>query len=86
MKCIASVTSCGLWLLETVIVPTVNMGWQLFTNGKYRISFSKLFHITQRLRVVFQLNDCVFPKDLTHYLSGYNPMIEQMNDIFQVDS
>ena len=39
-------------------------------------SFSKLFHITQKLRLVFQLNECVFPKDLTQYLSRYNPMIE----------
>jgi len=39
--------------------------------------FSKLFHITRRLRLVFQLNDCVFPKDLTQYLSGYNQLIER---------
>jgi len=29
------------------------------------------------LRLVFQLNECVFPKDLTQYLSGYNAMIER---------
>jgi len=71
-KCVASVTNCGLGL-ETAMMPTVNRGCQLFTNGKY----CKLFHITQRLRLVFQLNDCVFPKDITQYLSGYNPMIER---------
>jgi len=63
-KCVASVTNCGLGL-ETAMAPTVNMGWQLFTNDKYRKSFSKIFHITWRQRLVFQLNDCVFPKDLT---------------------
>jgi len=57
--------------LETAMVPTVNMGWPPFTNDKYWKSFSKLFHVTRRLRLVFQLNDCVFPTDLTKYLSGY---------------
>ena len=75
-KCIASVNNCGL-RLETAMAPTVNMGWRPFTNNKYGKSFRKLFHITQRLRLVFQLNDCVFPKDLTQYLSRYNLMIEQ---------
>jgi len=74
VKCVTSVTNCGLGL-ETARAPTVNMGWQLFTINKYWKSFNKLFHITWRLRLVFQLNDCVFPKDLIHYLSGYNPMI-----------
>jgi len=59
------------------MAPTVNMGWQLFTNDTYWKSFSKLVHITRRLRLVFQLNDCVFPKDLTQYFSGYNPMIKR---------
>jgi len=63
-KFIALVTNCSL-RLETTMAPTVNRGWHIFTNGKYRKSFSKLFHITQRL--VFQLNDCVFPKDLTDF-------------------
>jgi len=63
-----------------IAAPTVNRGWQLFTNGKYWKSFSKLFHITWRLRLIFQLNDCVFPKDLTHYLSGLSRQIFQMND------
>ena len=67
-KCVASVTNCGLGL-ETPMVPTVNRGWHLFTNDKYWKSFSKLFHITRRLRLVFQLNDFIFPKDLTQYLS-----------------
>ena len=62
--------------VKTAIVSSVNMGWQRFTNDKYWKSFSKLFHITWRLRLVFQLNDCVLPKYLTQYLSGYNPMIE----------
>jgi hypothetical protein len=44
-KCVASVTNCGLGL-ETAMAPTVNKGWQLFTNGKYWKSLSKLFHIT----------------------------------------
>jgi len=57
----------------------VNWAWQLFTNGKYWKSFSKLFLITRRLRLVFQLNDCVFPKDLTQYLSGFYPMVERIN-------
>ena len=74
-KCVASVTNCGLGL-ETAMASTVNRRWQLFTNGNYWKSFSKLFHITQSLRLVFQLNPCVFPKDLTHYVSGYSPMIE----------
>jgi len=78
MICIASVTNYSLGL-ETAMSPTVNSGWQPFTNDKYRKSFSKLFHITRRLRLVFQLNDCVFPKDLAQYWSGYNPMIEQTN-------
>ena len=73
MRCM--VTNCGLGL-ETAMALTVNMGWQLFNNGKYWKSFSKLFHITRRLRLVFQLNNCVFPKDLTQYLSEYNPVIE----------
>ena len=59
---IASVTDCGL-RLETAMAPTVNRGWQLLTNSKYR----KLFLSTQRLRLVFQLNNCVFLKDLTQY-------------------
>ena len=75
-KCVASVTKCG-FRLETAMAPTYNRGWQLHTNDKYWTSFSKLFNITQRLRLVFELNDCVFPKDLTQYLSGYNPMIER---------
>ena len=75
-KCVASVTNCGLGL-ETAMAPTVNRGWQIFTNGKYPIYFSKLFHIIRILRLVFQLNDCVFPKDLTPYLSGYNSMVER---------
>jgi len=75
-KCIASVSNYGL-VLETAMVPTVNGGWQLFTDSKCGKSFRKLFHITQRLRPVFQLNDCVFPKDLTQYLSGYYPLIER---------
>ena len=66
-KYVASVTNCGLGL-QTAMAPTVNMGWQLFTNDKYWKSFSELFHNTQRLRLIFQLNDCVFPKDLTQYL------------------
>ena len=73
-KCIASVTNCSL-RLETAMVPAVNRRCQLFINGKYGKSFSKLFH--NILRLVFQLNDCVFPKDLMQYLSEYNPMIEQ---------
>ena len=73
-KCVASVTNCVLGF-ETALAPTVNMEWDLFTNGKYWKSFSKLFHITRRL--IFQLNDCGFPKDLTQYLSGYNPTIER---------
>jgi len=77
-KSVASVTNGGLGL-ETAMAPTVNKGWQLFTSGKYWKSFSKLFHITRRLRLVFQLNACVFPKDLTQYLSRYNPMIERTN-------
>ena len=56
-KCVASVTNCGLGL-ETAMAPTLNRGWQLFTNGK-------LFHIT--LRLVFHLNDCIFTKDLIQY-------------------
>jgi len=75
-KSVASVTNCGLGL-ETAMASTVNRGWQVFTNDKYRKSFSKLFHITHRLRLVFQLNDCVFPKDLTQYLSRHNTMIER---------
>jgi len=66
-KCIALVTNSCLEL-ETAMVPIVNRGWQLFTDNKYWKSFSKLFHNTQRLRLVFQ--------HLTQYLSGYNPMIE----------
>jgi len=77
-KCVASVTNCGLGL-ATAKVPTGNRGWQLFTNDKYWKSFNKLFHITQRLRLVFQLNDCVFPKDLTQYLTRYNTMIERID-------
>jgi len=77
-KCVASVTNCSLQL-ETAMAPTINMGWQLFTNDKYWKYFSKLFHNTQRLRPVFQLNDSVFSKDLTQYLSRYNSMIEQTN-------
>ena len=34
-ECVASVTNCGLWL-ETAMVPTVNRGWHLFTNGNTR--------------------------------------------------
>ena len=75
-KCVASIANCYLEL-ETALVPTVNRGWQLFISDKYWKSFSKLFHITRRLRLLFQLNDCVFPKDLTQYLSEYNPMIER---------
>ena len=75
-KCIASFTNCGLEL-ETAMAPTFNIGWQLFTNNKYWKYFSILFHIIWKLRLLFQLNDCVFPKDLTQYLSRYNPMIEQ---------
>jgi len=75
-KCVASVTNCGLGL-ETAMAPTVNNGWQFITNGKYWKSFSKLLHIIQRRRPVFPLNDRIFPKDLTQYLSGYNPMIER---------
>jgi len=41
-ECVASVTNCGLGL-ETAMAPTVNRGWQLFTNGKYWKSFSQLF-------------------------------------------
>ena len=54
--------------LETAMAPTVNRGWHLFTNGKYLKSFSKLFHIIQRLRLVFQLNDCVVSKDINTIL------------------
>ena len=75
-KCVASVTNCGLGLVSAMS-PIVNRGWQLLTNDKYGKSFSKLFHIIRRLRLVFQLNACVFPKDLTQYLSEYNPMIER---------
>jgi len=75
-KCVASVTNCRLGL-ETAMAPTLNRDCQLFTNGKYWKFFNKLFHIKWRLRLVFQLNDCVFPKDLTQYLSGYNPMIKR---------
>ena len=43
-----------------------------------------LYYMETELRLVFQLKNCVFPKDLTQYLSGYNPTIEwtnfQMND------
>jgi len=46
VKCIALVTNCGLGL-ETAMAPTVNREWQLFTNGKYWKSFSKLFHVTE---------------------------------------
>ena len=77
-KCVASVTNCDPGL-ETAVAPTVSKGWQLFTNDKYWKSFSKLFHITRRLRLVFRLNDCVFPKDLTQYREEViedNPMIE----------
>jgi len=82
-KCVALITNSGLWL-ETAMAPTVNRGWQLFTNGKYCKSFIKLFHITRRRRLVFQLNNCVFPKDLTQYLSGYNPLIEQTIHVWLV--
>ena len=75
-KYVASVINCGLGL-ATAMAPIVNRGWQPFTNGKYWKSFSKLFHIKRRLRLVFQLNDYVFPTDLTQYWSGYNPMIER---------
>ena len=78
VKCVASVTNCGFGL-ETAMAPTINMGWQIFTNDKYWKSFSKLFHTKRRLGLVIQLNDCIFPKDLTQYLSGYNPMIERAN-------
>jgi len=84
-KCVASVTNCGLGL-ETAMAPTLNRGWNLFSNGKYWKSFSKLFHITQRLRLLIQLNDCVFPKDLTQYLSGYNPMIEHIDFVQMTDT
>ena len=68
-KCIALIINCGLGL-KTAMAPALIRRWQLFTNDKYWKSFSKLFHITRRLRLVFQLNDCVFPKDLTQYLLG----------------
>ena len=68
-KCVASVTNYGLWL-ETAMAPTVNRRWHLCANGKRWKSFSKSFIITQKLRLVFQLNICVFPNDLTQYLSG----------------
>jgi len=64
VKSIASVTNCGLWL-ETAMVPTVNRRCELFTNCKYWKSFQKLFCITWRLRLVFQLIDTI-------YLSGYD--------------
>ena len=75
VKCVASATKCGFGL-ETTISHTVYRGWQLFTNDKYWKSFGKLFHITRKLGLVFQLNDCAFPKDLTQYLSRCSPMIE----------
>ena len=58
----------------------VNRVWLHFTKGKYWKSVRKLFHITitRRMRLLFQLNDGVFPKDLTQYLSGYNLMIERI--------
>jgi len=80
-KCVASVTNCGLGL-ETTMASTVNKERQLFINDKYWESFSKLVHITRKLRLVFQLNDCIFRKDLTQYLSGYNPMSGR-TDIFR---
>ena len=76
VKCVAAVTKCDL-RLETA--PTVNRDGQVFTNGKYWKCFSKLFHFTRRMKLVFQLNECVFPNDITQYLSGYNPMIELTN-------
>ena len=39
VKCVASVTNCGL-RLERAMAPTVNMGWQLYINNKYWKSFS----------------------------------------------
>ena len=50
--------------------PLLTGGWQIFSNGKHWKYFSKLFHITRRRRLVFWLNDCIFPKDLTQFLSG----------------
>jgi hypothetical protein len=75
VKCVASVTKCGPGL-ERAVAPT---GMAFFTNGKYWKFFRKLFYITRRQRLLFQLKDCVFPNDLTQYLSGYNPMIEYNN-------
>ena len=51
--------------------------WQLLPNAEHGKSFNELFHIKRRLKLVFQLNDCVFPMDLTQFLSGYTPMIER---------
>ena len=43
-KCVASVTNCGLGL-QTAMAPTVNSGWQFFTNGKYSTSFNTRYYV-----------------------------------------
>ena len=67
MKCIALVTNCGL-RLETAMVPTVNMGWQLFTNDKYWKScvFPKdlkqyLSRYNLMIQMIFQMIDTAKP-------------------------
>jgi len=43
-NCTASVTNCSLGL-ETATAPTVNMGWQLFTNDKNSRNLSANYFI-----------------------------------------
>ena len=39
-KCVATVINCGLGL-QTAMAPSVNRGWNIFSNGKYCNYFSK---------------------------------------------